>query len=153
MAMLAVTIPVASATLTEDVVALTIVPPVRQDIALVAPQSVTVAAPPVVAARPVRRAQAPPAAAAPAQPAPATFSGQVRDAQGGVMPGVLITMTDTVSGMSLSTPTDNNGRFIFKSLPPATYQFRASLPGFTTQTNAVTLRSGEEVQRNPVMTI
>ena len=69
------------------------------------------------------------------------------------MPGVLITLTDTASGMSLSTTTDNSGRYIFKALPPASYQFRASLPGFTTQTNVVTLASGEDAQRSPTMSV
>lgn len=153
MAMLAVTIPVASATLTEEVVALTIAPGGLPDIALVAQEPATVPTPPATAARPVRRAAAPPAAAAPAQPMPATLSGQVRDASGGAMPGVLITLTDTASGMSLSVTTDSSGRFIFKSVPPSNYQFRASLPGFATQTNVVTLGSGEDAQRNPVMAI
>ena len=65
-----------------------------------------------------------------------------------MLPGVLITLTDNVSGMSLSATTDPSGRFGFKNLPPSTYQFRASLPGFTTLTNTVTLPSGEDVQRS-----
>ena len=154
MAMLAVTMPIASATLTEDVVALTIAPTVRPDIALVAQEPATAPTPPPVAARPVRRAALPPpAAAAPAQSTPATLSGQVRDASGGVLPGVLITLTDNVSGMSLSTTTDPSGRFGFKNLPPSTYQFRASLPGFTTVANTVTLPSGEDVQRSVEMRV
>ena len=153
MAMLAVTLPIASATLTGDVVALTIAPAARPDIALVAPEPATAPSPQAVAARPVRRAAVPPAAAPPAQPTPATLSGQVRDASGGAMPGVLITLTDNASGMSLSTTTDPGGRYGFKNLPPSTYQFRASLPGFTTVTNTVTLPSGEDVQRSVEMRV
>jgi beta-lactamase regulating signal transducer with metallopeptidase domain len=164
MAMLAVTMPIASATLTDDAVALTIAPAVVPDIALVETDPVPLPTPPAVAARPPRRAAVPsaavaPAAAAPgdaqapAQPTPATFGGVVRDATGGVMPGVLIALTDTASGMSLSTTTDPGGRFLFRNLAPSSYQFRASLPGFATQTHPLTLPSGADSQQSIVMAV
>jgi hypothetical protein len=76
------------------------------------------------------------------------LSGQVRDSFGGVMPGVAVTLIDTASGAILATTTDPSGMFGFRNLPPASYQFRASLPGFTTLTTVVTLASGENVQRS-----
>jgi len=168
-AMLAVAMPIASATLTEDV-ALTMAPAVVADIALAAPEPATLPTPPADTPRPPRRTALPraempaaetpvalPAAAmpaeAPAQPAPATFGGVVRDATGGAMPGVLIALTDTASGMSLSTTTDPGGRFLFRNLAPSSYQFRASLPGFATQTHPLTLPSGADSQQSIVMAV
>jgi hypothetical protein len=170
-AMLAVAMPIASATLTEDVVALTMAPAVVPDIALAAPEPATLPTPPADTPRPPRRTAALPRAEmpaavtpvaapvlaapaeAPAQPTPATFGGVVRDATGGAMPGVLIALTDTASGMSLSTTTDPGGRFLFRNLVPSSYQFRASLPGFATQTHTLTLTSGADSQQSIVMAV
>ena len=146
LAMLAVIIPVASATLTEQVVASTIAPAVLQDVPLSAPEPAPAQNPPAVAPRSVRRAAVPRATPVPAQQQPATLSGVLRDATGGVVPGVTVTLTDTASGMAYSTTSDGAGAFALRNLPPSSYQFRASLPGFATITNAVTLSSGENLQ-------
>ena len=144
LAMLAVTIPVTSLTLTERVAAAAIAPAVLRDVALVPEPAVPAQAPPAVAARPVRRAAAPREAAAPAQQQPATFSGVVSDATGAVMPGVLVTLTNSASGMAYSAVSAPNGAFVVRNLPPSGYQFRAELPGFTTLTEVVTLAAGED---------
>lgn len=146
LAMLAVTIPVASATLTEHAVASSFAPAVLHDVALIAPEPATAPKPPAVAAQSLRRAAVPRAAATPPAQAPATFSGRLLDTSGGTLPGVSVTLTDTVSGMVYSTTSDANGAFAVRNLPPSSYQFKASLPGFATITNVVTLSSGENLQ-------
>jgi beta-lactamase regulating signal transducer with metallopeptidase domain len=153
LAMLAVTITVTSVTLTERVAAAAIAPAVLRDVALVPEPAVPAQTPPAVAARPLRRAAAPREAAAPAQQKPATFSGVVSDATGAVMPGVLVTLTDSASGMAYSAVSAPNGAFVVRNLPPSGYQFRAELPGFTTLTEVVTLAAGEDLQRRITMRI
>jgi hypothetical protein len=154
LAALAVTVVVAAVTLTEHVAAATITPAVPHDVVLVAPAATPAPDPPVVAAQPVRRAVPRAAAAvAPAQQQPATLSGVVRDATGAVVPGVAVTVTDSASGVKYSVVTDGNGAFVLKNLQPARYEFTASLPGFATLTNVLTLGSGEALQRQLTMRV
>lgn len=174
-----VAVPLAAMTLTEHVAAATIAPAVLHDVVLVAPAATPAPEPrsPVVAARQPRRAAVPRAAAAPAQqlipinePKPtytaaamrakvqgavnsATLSGALRDASGAMLPGVMVTLADTGSGMKYSTVTDAGGSFAFKSVPPARYEFTAILPGFATLTEVVTLSSGEALQRRLTMNV
>src|SRR4051812_26745963 len=56
--------------------------------------------------------------------------GTVKDEQGGLLPGVTI----TVKGLDATQTfvTDSNGEFRFLNLAPGSYQVTATLPGFTT---------------------
>jgi hypothetical protein len=154
-------------TLTERIVQTTTASAVPHDVALVTPAS----SPAVAAARAVtasalttiatstRRLETPRATespvpsaspeppAPPAQQKPATLSGVLRDATGAVVPGVTVTVTDTATGMRHSTTTDAIGAFTIRNLPPSTYEFRASLPGFASIADVVTLADGADVQR------
>ena len=57
---------------------------------------------------------------------------------------VKITSPALVSG-SRSTVSDENGRFVFLSLPPGTYTLSANLDGFRPfQTKNIVLRSGDK---------
>ena len=57
------------------------------------------------------------------------LAGTVRDASGGPLPGVTITL----SGVERrTTVTDARGEFTFANLLPGAYQLRAELPGFST---------------------
>ncbi len=57
--------------------------------------------------------------------------GTVRDAQG-VVPGATVTLTNQETNVSRETTTNEVGEFAFPALPPATYDLRASLPGYKT---------------------
>lgn len=66
-----------------------------------------------------------------AQPAQTgTLSGIVKDATGGVLPGVSVTATSDERGFSHSAVTDANGKYLFPSLPAGNYSITVSLPGF-----------------------
>ena len=73
-----------------------------------------------------------------------SIAGTVKDAQGGVMPGVLVEVTSPQLIQKVqSTTTDTNGLYRLTSLPVGTYQVTFSLEGFTKQQqNNVTLTSG-----------
>jgi hypothetical protein len=62
----------------------------------------------------------------------ATLSGTVRDASGGVIPGVDITVTNQSSGDLRKTVTNQEGYFAIPLLPVGTYKLTAALTGFTT---------------------
>ncbi|HXE79437.1 MAG TPA: TonB-dependent receptor [Vicinamibacterales bacterium] len=74
-----------------------------------------------------------------AQTTSASITGLVQDAQGGVLPGVTITLTSRTQGNTLTTVTDAEGRFIFAIVRPDTYSLTATLEGFKTleRTNVV----------------
>ena len=74
-----------------------------------------------------------------AQSTSASVSGAVLDAQGGVLPGVTVTLTSRTQGQSMSTATDGDGRFVFPIVRPDTYTLQFSLEGFKSleRTNVV----------------
>ena len=70
-------------------------------------------------------------AAARAQTQTGTVEGKVTDPQGGVLPGV--TMTLTGARGSQTTVTEGSGDFRFVGLQPDSYRLKAELTGFLTQ--------------------
>ena len=74
-----------------------------------------------------------------AQTTSASISGVVQDAQGGVLPGVTVTLTSRTQGNAVTTVTDGQGRFTFPIVRPDTYSLSATLEGFKTmeRTNVV----------------
>ncbi|HUE85691.1 MAG TPA: TonB-dependent receptor [Vicinamibacterales bacterium] len=75
-------------------------------------------------------AAATPVSAQPAQTG--TVQGDVRDATGGALPGVTVTITSQDRGFSRSTVTDEAGRWVFPSVPIGPYRLTAALQGFET---------------------
>ena len=74
-----------------------------------------------------------------AQTTSASVSGIVQDAQGGVLPGVTVTLTSRTQGNALTAVTDEGGRFVFAIVRPDTYTLQVALQGFKTleRTNVV----------------
>jgi len=74
-----------------------------------------------------------------AQTTSASVSGVVQDSQGGVLPGVTVTLTSRTQGNVLTTVTDSGGRFVFPIVRPDTYTLQVTLTGFKTleRTNLV----------------
>src|SRR5262245_16858224 len=64
--------------------------------------------------------------------ATAQINGAVRDQSGAVLPGVEITATQTATGATRNTITNESGAFILPSLSLGPYRLEASLPGFRT---------------------
>ena len=74
-----------------------------------------------------------------AQTTSASVSGSIQDSQGGVLPGVTVTITSRTQGNVLTAVTDDGGRFVFPIVRPDTYSLQATLQGFKTleRTNVV----------------
>jgi hypothetical protein len=72
-----------------------------------------------------------------------TVEGRVKDAQGGVLPGVTITITNTDTRATSVATTTSDGLYRVPFLSPGTYDVRAELSGFRTET-----RTGAVVRVN-----
>jgi hypothetical protein len=70
------------------------------------------------------------ASPASAQQGTTELRGKVIDAQGAILPGVTLTITNQDSGMLRSTTSGPDGTFIASGLVPGTYKLTAALQGF-----------------------
>src|ERR1700756_5619708 len=60
----------------------------------------------------------------------AQVSGAVKDQTGAVLPGVEVTATQTDTGLTRSTVTNETGSYVLSNLPVGPYKLEATLPGF-----------------------
>ncbi len=83
------------------------------------------------------------------------ISGTVRDDQQGVIPGVTVTLRNVETGVTRVDLTTEEGRYIFRALPPGHYEMTAELAGFQTVriTGDLVIRIGFEMTRDIVMPI
>ncbi len=78
------------------------------------------------------------------------IAGVVRDAGGGVLPGVEVTIEKTDTGLVRTAFTGADGAYVFPNLPVGPYKITAVLQGFNTFTqDGIVL----QVQSNPVIDI
>jgi len=63
----------------------------------------------------------------------AAISGFVRDATGGVVPGVDVTVRNTESGFTRTVQSTENGGYNMRSLPVGAYEVTAEKAGFKQQ--------------------
>ena len=59
-----------------------------------------------------------------------TVQGTVKDPTGGVMVAVTVDLGNPVSGFRRSANTDAAGQFVFRNLPPNSYQLDINIQGF-----------------------
>src|SRR5262245_2444967 len=64
--------------------------------------------------------------------ATAQISGSVKDQSGAVLPGVEVTATQTETGITRNTVTNETGSYVLPTLPVGPYRLEAGLPGFRT---------------------
>ena len=81
--------------------------------------------------------------------ASAVVTGVVADAQGGVLPGVTVTLRNIESGTVRSAVTEPNGQYRLAGLQPGRYSLRAELDGFApAEVTSLTLTIGLSLQQN-----
>jgi len=76
-------------------------------------------------------------------PATTRVFGSVQDAAAAVIPGVEITATNTQTGTTTKTVTNESGAYVLDGLQPGNYKLTGSLPGFQTLT-----ADGIQVEQN-----
>jgi hypothetical protein len=86
--------------------------------------------------------------------ATAQISGTVRDPSGAVLPGVEITATQTSTGISRSTVSNETGAYLMPNVIIGPYRIEAALPGFRTSVQTgIVLQVNDDVVINPVLEI
>ena len=88
------------------------------------------------------------AAAAPlsAQTTSASVAGTVKDAQGGVLPGVSAVLVNQAQGTEQTATSDENGSFLFPYVQPGNYVLKLTLAGFQTlERTGVVVNANERV--------
>jgi len=138
LATLAVSLPLAAAGIAPASVAPGVAPTPR-DVTLAAPSPTPHAEP---AARP---------APAPRRQAAGSIGATLVDQFGGSLSGATVTLTNVETGAQFVTQSDAAGRFVFRSLQPATYHVVASLAGFKSGAIDVTLTPGASIA--PTLTL
>ena len=85
-------------------------------------------------------------AASPALAQTGQINGVITDNTGGVVPGATVKAVETATGLSRETVTAADGRYIFTSLRPTTYDLHADLPGFRpSERKGVILQANQNV--------
>jgi len=84
-----------------------------------------------------------------AQVTTATLYGVVRDASGGILPGVNVTVTHQGTNLTRDAVTDGRGEFALPGLPAGPYAIKIELSGFKTYTSSgLSLGAGQEVRQS-----
>jgi hypothetical protein len=92
------------------------------------------------------------AATASAQGERGVITGVVSDAQGGVLPGVAVSVRNVDTGFTLTDVTSNEGQFRFGAVPLGRYELKAELVGFTTATvTNLTISINRELKQDITM--
>ena len=84
-------------------------------------------------------------APAAAQTETGRITGVVRDATGGILPGVTVNAKATATGVTRTLQTDDSGQYVFANLPPGAYEVTSELPSFRTAEAKVTVSVGASV--------
>jgi len=71
-----------------------------------------------------------------AQQAAAAINGTVTDASGAIIPGATITLSNSATGLSITTQTNTAGIYNFVNVMPAAYNIKVVKEGFNTLTEA-----------------
>src|SRR5512134_294031 len=80
--------------------------------------------------------------------------GTVTDAQGAVTPGVVLTATNTGTGLKVEAQSDETGSYAFRNLLPGTYDLTATLAGFKEhKQSAIPVVAGNPVRINVTLVI
>ncbi|HTX35348.1 MAG TPA: carboxypeptidase-like regulatory domain-containing protein [Bryobacteraceae bacterium] len=83
-----------------------------------------------------------------------TVGGQVVDQQNAAVPGADVTLTDTATNIPMKTSTNAEGRYVFPSVPPGTYNVSFEKSGFETfKVGAQKVQIGQVLTLNATLKI
>ena len=83
-----------------------------------------------------------------------TITGTIRDAQGGVLPGVTLTLRNAESGVTRTAVSESDGTYRLQGVPPGRYELVAELAGFANaQVREITVTIGQSLERDVAMSL
>jgi Carboxypeptidase regulatory-like domain/TonB dependent receptor len=85
--------------------------------------------------------------------ATASIGGTVSDATGARIPGVEVAVTQTDTGVSRTTVTNETGTYVLPTLPIGPYRLEAMLPGFRTFVQTGVLQVNDQVAINVALEV
>src|SRR5512134_2643979 len=86
--------------------------------------------------------------------ATAQISGTAKDQSGAVLPGVEVTVTQTDTGITRTTITNETGSYVLPNLAIGPYKLEAALPGFRTYAQTgIVLQVNSSPVVNPVLEV
>jgi Carboxypeptidase regulatory-like domain/TonB dependent receptor len=89
-----------------------------------------------------------------AQTAAGELAGTVRDATGGILPGVMLTINHVGSGQERKLLSDSEGNYAVPSLPAGEYAIKAEIENFKTQIrSSVVLQVGRQTRVDLVLEV
>jgi hypothetical protein len=81
-----------------------------------------------------------------------TITGTVRDAQGGVLPGVTMSLRNSETGVARTAVSESDGTYLFQGVAPGRYELAAELAGFANaEVRDITITIGLQLQRDLTM--
>src|SRR5947209_7239911 len=80
-----------------------------------------------------------------AQQPNATLTGVVTNPNGALIPGAIVTATNTATGTTRETTTNGEGLYVLSNLSPGGYEIRVKATGFDEKVTAVQLQVGQSV--------
>ena len=83
----------------------------------------------------------------------ASIRGIVRDAQDAVLPGVTVTVTNSETGLTRNTVTNEQGAYRIPALPSGTYKAVAEMQGFQLRTWNVQLLLNQDAELNVMLVV
>lgn len=82
-----------------------------------------------------------------------TVTGTVADPTGAAIVGATVTLSNASSGLSRTAATGADGSYTFANIPFNPYRITASVPGFNSDTESITVRSIVPVTQNLTLSI
>src|SRR6202451_1258312 len=79
--------------------------------------------------------------------------GAVTDPSNAVVKAATVRLENTATKLSLSTPTNSEGGYRFDFVPPGTYTLSATLGGFSTWQETITVTVGQSTTVNPQLKV
>ncbi len=82
-----------------------------------------------------------------------TVTGAIIDPNGAVVPNANVTIENSITGYKRNATSDSDGNFKFSDVPPNNYQLTVSAAGFSTNTQAVTVRTAVPIALKIPLTV
>src|SRR6185312_14202946 len=78
-----------------------------------------------------------------------SVSGTVTDPSGAAIPNASVTAIQVDTGRETTVTSSESGAFVLNTLPPASYNFRVSAPGFQVYQQSAVLQANQSLTVNP----